>query len=193
MWTALIGIFGVILGAILNELLRRKRRIEAYTVRVFDKRLEKYEELMALLQAASKVASDVMENHEYTPETRHELISAAIWPIVQFTSDNELYIDPELAPHCIATFMGAEDIQSIKDPKEREERQQEIRNMYANAKRMIREDSGIVEIDKLFKTMTKPRLSSPIIERIHYLKAHPEEVHKFHEEDLGDVQPRNPG
>lgn len=183
MWTALIGIFGVLLGAILNELLRRNRRIEAYTVRVFDKRLDKYEELMAHLQAASEIATDVMENPEYTQEQRHELISAAIWPIAQFTSDNELYIDPELALHCFATFMGAEDIQSLKDPQEQEERSQEIRDMYVNAKRMIREDSGIAEIDKLFKTMTKPRLSSPIIERMRYLKAHPEEIRRFHKED----------
>lgn len=183
MWTALIGIFGVLLGAGLNELLRRNRRIEVYTVRVFDKRLEKYEELMALLLVAAEVASDVTKNPEYNPEQRHELMSAAILPIAQFTDDNELYIDPELAPHCVATFMDAEGIPSINDPREREKRLQEMRDMYVNAKRMIREDSGIAEIDKLFKTVTKPRLSSPIIERIRYLKAHPEEVRKFHEED----------
>jgi len=183
MWIALIGIFGVILGAGLNELLRRKSRIESYMGRVFDKRLEKYEELMARLQAASEVATDVMENPEYTPEQRHALISAVILPIAQFTDDNELYIDPDLAPHCVATFMGAEDVFAIADPKEREERRKDIRDMYVNAKRMIREDSGIAEIDKLFKTMTKPRLSSPIIERIQYLKAHPEEVRKYHEEE----------
>jgi len=183
MWTALIGIFGVLLGAGLNELLRRNRRIEAYTMRVFDKRLEKYEELMALLQAALEVASDVMENPEYTPEQRHELISDAILQIAQFTDDNELYIDPELASHCVATFMDAEDIPSIKDAREREERRKAMRDMYVNAKRMIREDSGIAEIDKLFKTMTKPRLSSPIIERIRYLKVHPKEIRKIHGED----------
>jgi hypothetical protein len=183
MWTALIGIFGVLLGAGLNELLRRNRRIESYTGRIFDKRLEKYEELMALLQTASEIATDVMENTEYTPEQRHELISAVILPIAQFTDDNELYIDPDLAPHCVATFMGAEDVLDHKDPKEREARRQDIRDMYANARRMIREDSGIAEIDKLFKKITKPRLSSPIIERIRYLKAHPEEVQKFHEEE----------
>ncbi len=192
MWTALIGILGVLLGASLNELLRRKSRIEVYTVRVFDKRLEKYEELIALMKDASEVATDVMENPEYTPEQRHELILAAIWPIAQFTEDNELYIDPELAPHCVATFMGAEDIQSIKDPQEREERSQEIRDMYVNAKRMIREDSGITEIDKLFKKMTKPRLSSPIIERIRYLKAHQEEVRKFHKEETTSTREIRP-
>ncbi|MDD2636649.1 MAG: hypothetical protein PHW82_14240 [Bacteroidales bacterium] len=183
MWTALIGIFGVVLGAGLNELLRRGRRIEAYTGRVFDKRLEKYEQLMDLLQAASEVASDVMENADYTLEQRHELISAAILPIAQFTDDNELYIDPDFAPHCVATFMGAEDVLDLADPKEQEERRQDIRDMYVNAKRMIREDSGIAEIDKLFKTLTKPRLSSPIIERIRYLKAHPEEARKHQEEE----------
>ena len=90
MWTALIGIFGVVIGAGVNELLRRSRRIESYTGRVFDKRLEKYEHLMALMKAASVVAADVMKNTEYTPKQRHELISSVILPIAQFTDDNEL-------------------------------------------------------------------------------------------------------
>jgi hypothetical protein len=182
-WTGLIGILGVMLGAGLNELLRRNRRLEAYTVDVFDKRLEKYEELMGLLQAAHGVATDVMENPQYSSKQRHNLISAAIWPIVQFTDDNELYIDPEIASHCIAAFMGAEDIYDIEDPHEREERRRETLEMYVNAKRMIREDSGIAQIDKLFKTMTRPHISSPIIERIRYLRAHPEMLHTLREED----------
>ncbi|MEJ2704884.1 MAG: hypothetical protein P8Z79_20800 [Sedimentisphaerales bacterium] len=179
LWIALIGIFGVILGAGLNELLRRSRRIEQYTGQIFEKRLEKYERLMALLQTASEVATDVMKNTKYTYEQRHELISAVVLTIAEFGDDNELYIDQDLAAHCTATFMGAEDVLDVADPKEQEERRQEIRDMCSNARRMIREDSGIAQIDRLFKTMTKPRLSSPIIKRIQYLKAHPEEVRKL--------------
>jgi xanthosine utilization system XapX-like protein len=182
-WIALIGILGVTVGAGLNELLRRKARLEAYTVHVFDKRLEKYEELMGLVQGAYEVATDVMENPQYSSEQRHDLISGAILRIAQFTDDNELYIDPELAPHCVAAFMGAEDIHDVEHPQKRKERQREVLQNYTSAKRMIREDSGLAQIDKLFKTMTRPRISSPIIERIRYLRAHPEMVHALREED----------
>lgn len=195
-WTAIIAVFGVILGAGLNELLRRNRRIEAYASPVFEKRLQKYEELMALLHDASSVAHDVMQNPEYTPEQRHALISAAILPIAEFTDNNELYIEPDLGAYCTATFMGAEDIQEIQDPHERDKQAQNIRNMYMDAKRMIREDSGISEIEKLFKGMTKPKLSSPIIQRIRYLREHPEEIQREIDEERvssnkpsgGDVQ-----
>ncbi|MHC4394218.1 MAG: hypothetical protein ACYS1A_01055 [Planctomycetota bacterium] len=176
--TALIGIIGVILGAGLNELLRRSRRIEAYTSIIFDKRLEKYEELVVLLHDAYNIATDVMENSKYTPEERHELISAVLFPIAHFTDDNELYIDPDIGIHCVATFMGAEDVQGINDPKVREDTKKDIIDMYVNAMRMIREDSGIAEIDKLFKRITKPHLSSPIIDKVRYLKKHPEYLRK---------------
>src|SRR5208337_3985962 len=115
MWTALIGLFGVLLGMGLNELLRRRNRIETYSSIVFDKRLALYEELMSRLQAAYKVATDVMENEEYSEEQRQELVSAAILDIAAFSDENELYIDSDLAAHCVATFMGAEDIQGIQD------------------------------------------------------------------------------
>lgn len=179
MWTAAIGIFGTILGAGLNEFLRRNRRIESHMGHVFDKRIEKYEELMALLQRGYEVASDVMKNSDYSPKQRHELISDVIFRIARFTEDNELYIDPELAPHCVATFMGAEDVLDIDDQREQELRRLCVRDNYVNTKRMIREESGIDKIDKLFKTIAKPRISSAIIDRIRYLKAHPEDTHKF--------------
>lgn len=175
-WTGVIGIGGVLVGLIANELLRRTRRIEAYTARVFDVRLAKYEELMGLLHAASEVASDVMENSDYSAEERHGLISAAIFLIAEFSDKNELYIDSDLAAHCVATFMGAEDIRDIENVDEQNEAKDVIRDMYKLARQMIREASGVAEIDKLFKKITKPNLSGPIIERIRYLREHPEEV-----------------
>lgn len=175
-WTTVIGIFGVIIGAGLNELLRRKNRIETYSPQVFEIRLEKYNELMHKLQAVYEVAADIMENPKYSAMQRQEMLSTAILDIAEFTDMNELYIEPDLGAHCVATFIGAEEIQQITDPKEREHRIQEIHNMYTNAKRMIRENSGIAEIEKLFKGITKATISSNIIDRIRYLRNHPNEI-----------------
>lgn len=177
-WTSLIGLVGVILGVLLNEGIRRSRRIETFSPKLFEKRLKKYEQLMALLQAGYKVASDVMSNPAHPKEERHALISEAIHSIARFTDQEELYIDPELGTHCVATFMGAEDVLLIKDPKERVEAEQDVREMYKEAKRMIREDSGIFEIEKLFRSIYKPRITSRVIDRIRYLRAHPEELNK---------------
>ena len=74
--------------------------------------------------------------------------------------------------------MGAEDALSIEDPKEREQAQREVLDMYKEAKRMIREDSGIFEIEKLFRSIHKARLTSPVFDWIRYLWVHPEELTK---------------
>ena len=100
------------------------------------------------------------------------MISSVLFPIAHFTDDNELYIDDEIGIHCVATFMGAEDVQEINDPKDREETRKHIMDMYSNAMRMIREDSGVSEIGKHFKKITKPHLSSPVIDEVRYLKKH---------------------
>jgi len=177
-WMSVIGVLGVIVGVVLNEVIRRSRRIETFTPGIFEKRLAKYEKLMVLLQTGYDVASDVMANENYAQEERHALISEAILNIAKYTDEEELYIDPDLGAHCVATCMGAEDVMSIEDTKEHDEVRQMIRDMYKEAKRMIREDSGIHEIDKLFKRIHKPKLTSPVIDRIRYLKKHPEEIEK---------------
>ena len=178
-WTSLIGLSGVIAGAVLNEVIRRSRRVETFSPTIFEKRLAKYEKLMALVQAGYEVASEVMTNPDHSPQERHVLISEAIHSIAKFTDQEELYIYPYLGAHCVAAFMGAEDVLSIEDPQERAIAEQEVCQMYAEAKRMIREDSGVHKVEKLFRKIHKPRLTSPIIDRIRYLKTHPGELEKL--------------
>ncbi len=169
-FAGLLGIGGVLSGAVANELLRRNRRIETYAARVFDVRLAKYEELMRRMHAAHAIASDVMDKADYSPEQRHKLISAAIMSIAEFTDENELYIDSDLGAHCVATFMGAEDIPEITDLDKKEDAKREIRELYKQARQMIRQDSGVEEVDRLFKKIAKSTLSGPIIEYIRFLR-----------------------
>lgn len=173
-WSGIFGICGVLVGVFGNELLRQKRRIESYSTHVFEIRLTKYEELTALMLAAYHIASEVMDNCQYSIDERHALISSAIFPIAEFTDKNDLYLNSDISAHCIATFMGAEDVCGIQDANEKERAKQDIRNMYKSARQMIREDSGVAEIEKLFQKITKPKLSGPVIERIRYLREHPE-------------------
>src|SRR5713101_7603994 len=101
---------GVILGRILNEYLRRARRLEEYSSDIFKKRLEAYEILMSLIHDGSELARDAIDDPNLSPEQRHELISSAIFAIAQHVERNVLYIDEELGNHCVALFMGTEDI-----------------------------------------------------------------------------------
>ena len=120
---------------------------------------------------AQSVVLDVMENAELTKPDRHQKISKVVLEIAEFTDQNSLYLDEEIAVHCVTTFMGAEDVLDIQDEVDRDETKKQILAAYVVAQKMIRADSGILEIEKLFKKVTKPEIDSPVVEYLRELKA----------------------
>lgn len=169
-WPAIFGVIGVLTGVIATELLRRHRRIEVYSARVFDVRLGKYAELLSLLNSSSKIATDVVENLEYSKDERHSLISEIVLDIAKFVDENQLYIDEEVAIQCMTIFMGAEDVLDIEDADEREKEKNRISKSYTLTRRLIREHSGVAEVDKFFKKVAKPASTSPVIEYFRKVK-----------------------
>ena len=161
---ALIGLIGVLLGILLNEILRRKNRIEGYAARAFDKRLEIYEGLYERIGVAGEMAMDVIENSEYSTEQRHEIVSTAIHAIATWCDTNDMYINEELTVHCVPLLMGVEDIYGMADTKEKEDRTKQFREDFRSAKKMIRKEAGIEDIEGLFSSIVKPKRSSAIID-----------------------------
>lgn len=164
METALIGLVGVLLGIVINEQLRRRNRIENYSTSVFDRRLGLYEELFRRVSRCSEVADEVIENDDLTKEQRHALVSEAIHEVAGFCDEHELYIDEELTVHCVPILMGVEDIHDIDNDDKKEKEVKRFRDNLLAAKRMIRKEAGIADLDKLFRAITKPKHSSQIIE-----------------------------
>lgn len=164
MEAALIGLTGVLLGILLNELLRRKNRIEGYAARVFDKRLEVYEGLYERVSACSQVAADVIENADYSSEDRHAIVSAAIHEIAGWCDKHDMYINEEITVHCVPLLMGIEEVHDIPDVEKKEQRIRQFRESLVDAKRMIRKEAGIADIERVFTGITKPKHSSPVIE-----------------------------
>lgn len=157
-----IGIVGVIVGAFLNEFMRRRSRRELYAPKIFEKRLSAYEGLIKQVYHGSKVADEVIENSEITKEQRHELISVVVHGMAEFTEKNHLYLDEELTVHCMALFMGVEDIHdTVEDGKQ--ELLDHYRQMRIEALRMASEDSGVAEINRLFKAINKPKIDGELI------------------------------
>jgi hypothetical protein len=66
--------------------------------------------------------------------------------------------------------MGVEDIHDIDDTDKREEEVTQFRENLRVAKKMIREEAGIADIETLFSKITKPNRSSPIIDYYRQLK-----------------------
>ena len=164
-----VGVIGVVLGVLLNEFVRRRNRRELYAPKIFEKRLAAYESLVEHIENGSNVANEVIKNPDLTVEQRHDLITAVVMSIAKSVDKNRLYIDEQLATHCTALFMGVEDV--FKE--QGEEREKLLRNYYemrTEALRMISEDSGVAEINKLFRTINHPKISGPIVEAIRELR-----------------------
>lgn len=164
METAPIGLLGVLIGILLNETLRRRNRIESYATKVFDKRLEIYEGLYKRVCVSGEIGTDVIQNSKYTSKQRLEIVSAAIHDIAGWCDSHEMYLNDELTVHCTPLLMGVEDIHDLEDSDGKEEQIKQFRENLQNAKKIIRKESGIDDIEKMFSSITKPKHISPIID-----------------------------
>jgi len=168
---AIFGLIGIILGVILNEVFRRKNRIESFASTVFERRLNIYEELFKKVQEANNIASDVISNPAYSEEQRNDIISIAGLDIAEFCDENAFFIDSDLGAHCTALLLGdVEKIYLLDDETEKQRAIREYRENYMNTLRMIEEEAGVHQVKKLFKSISKPKLDSPIIARLNELR-----------------------
>lgn len=167
MTETLIGLAGILIGLLLNEYFRKTNRIENYSSKVFDKRLEVYEQLMVHVHEKSTLVTEIIENYEtleeITEDIAHEACFKAGLDIMEFCDLNQLYLNEEITVHIGATFVGTGDMIDA-DKESRETQLQKFRLSIGGAKEMIKAESGIEELNELFKKITKAKHSSPIIE-----------------------------
>jgi hypothetical protein len=135
METAFIGLAGVLLGIFINEILRRRNRIESYAGRVFDKRLEIYEGLYQRVAGLEPLATDLIQNPNYSHEERHQIVSVAVHDVAGWCDDNDMYINEELSVHCVPLLMGIEDIYDMKDDAEKQQVINQFRENLRTAKK----------------------------------------------------------
>ncbi len=166
----LIGLVGILVGVLLGEYFRRRNRIETYAQKVFDRRLEVYEELIKRVQSAYTIANEIMTNTEFDDEQRQALMSASILAIAGYVDENPLYINTYVGADVTAIFMGAEDIQSIPIKADREAAIADIRDRYKSTRQLLFKESGIHEINKHFKLISRSEPDSPIISRVKELE-----------------------
>jgi len=164
METALIGLLGVLIGLLANEFFRRRSRIESYSSSIFDKRIVIYEELYQRVSACSSVITDVIENPSYSKEQRMEIVSTTILDLASFGDTHDFYLNEHIVLHYMTLLMGVEDIYDIKGKKQKKKEIERVWKNLRETKRMIRKESGIEALDKLFRSITMARHKSPIIE-----------------------------
>lgn len=156
---ALIGLIGLLLGALLAEHFRREGRIEIHSKEIFNKRLGIYEELYKIMNEIYNEANDIVENANYSKEKRKELWSKNIFKLAGFLDDNSLYINEYISVHCMCSIIGVEDIYYENDRAKRKH-VKDFTKDYAKVKVMIKEETGLRAMEKLFSTITKPKYMS---------------------------------
>jgi len=164
METAIIGLLGVLIGLLINEHFRRRNRIETYSSHIFDKRVKIYEELYSKVSDCSSIISDLIENSKYSKEERHEIVSIAVHNIAEYGDNNSFYLNEHIVVQYMTLMIGVEDIYYIESADEKEQEIQRVWKHLRDTKKMIKKESGIEELDKLFKSITQAKHKSYIID-----------------------------
>lgn len=170
MQQALIGLLGVLMGLLINEHFRRHNRIEAFSSRIFDKRLEIYEKLMALLDNAAGIIEEVLENDDLSKYEKNAICHPTGLELMEFCDANQLYLNDEITVQIGGTFANVADIIDIEDPDDKANEILRFRRSIGDTKKMIKAESGIQELNNLFLRITKAKHSSPIIDYYRSIK-----------------------
>lgn len=147
----------------ISEYFRRRSRIEAYAKEIFQKRLAIYEALFHKINKARNIASDIFQNPDYSKDKRYSIWSDVVMEIAEHNDKNELYLNDEISLHCLSTIIGVDEYYYIKDPKEKENHIQQFRNNCTKLISMIKDESGLSKMHKLFGTITKAKHQSDFI------------------------------
>ncbi len=170
MEVAIIGILGVIAGIFINEYVRRKNRIENYSQRIFDKRLEVYEGLMSQLDKAAKNINTLIETTEGSKEEKIQIAFEAGLEILEYAEKYQLYINNDIIFHIGATFVNPKEIFELESGKEKDYLVNHFREEVQEAKLMIKNESGIGAVEKLFQSIIKASHKSPVLDYYRELK-----------------------
>jgi|GEM_PF-937959 len=156
---ALVGLIGVLIGILLAEYFRRQGRIEIFSKEIFQKRLSIYEELYKITEEIYNEANDIIENPDYPKEKRKELWSKNIFKLANFLDENSLYVNEYIAVHCMCTIIGVEDIYE-ENNRTKKKHIKGFNRDYGKIKVMIREEAGLRAIERLFRSISRPKYTS---------------------------------
>ena len=170
---ALIALAGIIAGVFVNEYFRAKNQIRFYSKKVFEKHLALHEELFYQYRQFYAIICSIMGEEEITETQYSEVYSSAYLELCEYLDDNQFYITDELRVQVFASLVDAEDYSKITDPTRKEQMKEFILNEYKQTKKIIIEESGVAEISKHFRKVSKSSPDSPIIRHIKKKKMNP--------------------
>lgn len=162
-----VGLVGVLLGILINEYFRRNARIEKYSDKIFEKRLEIYENFAKEISVASSLIIDLIDIKDLTDDEKKEIAFQAGLKVVEYTDKHELYLNEEIAIHCSMAFVASGD---IFEDEINEASLADFRQGIKEAKLMIRSEAGLSEMDNFFKSITKSTPGGKLIKGYRVIK-----------------------
>ncbi|ENW33194.1 hypothetical protein [Acinetobacter baumannii] len=168
MGSALIGLIGVVIGILCNEYFRRENRIEKYSEKIFEKRLQIHESLFEKIKEDYEAINNLINDRELTLEERHNIVSKVILELADFIDVIEFYLDERLVVQVMTLFMGTEEI--LPDSADREEKISTFRKDLKITKKMIIDESGVTQAVNSFRKVSKSKPTSSIISYFESLK-----------------------
>ena len=162
-----VGLLGVLLGILINEYFRRNARIEKYSDKIFEKRLEIYENFSKEISTANSVITELTNAEELSVEDKKEIAFQAGLKVVEYADKYEFYLNEEIAIHCGMVFVATSDI--FEDGINKESLA-DFRQGIRDAKLMIRSEAGLSEMDNFFKSVTKSTPGGKLIEGYRVIK-----------------------
>lgn len=164
MTEAVIGLAGILIGLFISEYFRRHSRIEGYARDIFMKRLSVYEELYSKMHEARKISDEVIESDNLSEEDRKAIWSDKVLDIAGFNDSHQLYINEEIALHCLMTLIGVEEIYYNEDAEEKQKEKERYWQNHAKTIAMIRNETGLQQIDRYFGSLTNAKHKSEYID-----------------------------
>lgn len=167
--SSFVGILGMLVGILVNEYFKRKDREALFSEAIFQKKLKIYEELFAKMHNASKIGATITDEESLSKEKRHQIWSEVVLDVAGYTDKYELYINEEIAAHCMLTLIGIEDIYYL----EKNKKKKEISKFHEGLKEvsnLIKEETGIKRLEKFLKKINEPKIRSSYIEAFKEIK-----------------------
>ncbi len=170
MLIALAGVAGIIIGIFINEAIRRINRVEEYSLKVFDRRLQTYEKLSITIDQTSSDISDIINDDSLKPADKYNMCFKLGLDVVIEMQRNQLYINNYISIHIGGAFVNTGDIVQEEDDEKRELMLDDFKYRIKKAQEMIANESGVSKVNKHFQTITKATHKSPIIDYYNELK-----------------------
>lgn len=157
--TALIGLFGVVIGVLLNEFFFQKQKQSLFSGVIFNKKLKTYSNLLNMFKDACKKTRDAALNPKLSNFDKETIVRNEIINIVKYTDSKPLFVDTNLVLLTIKPLLlvSLKKRTYLKEEQIFSTNQSEVIEEFKN-------DLGINRINFFFKKLNRKKSISQRIE-----------------------------